>query len=272
MDADFQRILRESAHDLAAPGHDPETGWGRLDAAAALRAVGPGLGVWHDEVAGDRLASAGFDTLSLGEPGPAALERMLGPLRVERFEVTTTVTLPDSFVGAFRVWPRVGGTFTMRREFPLPYYAPWAEVVARGERWFTLRGYFFRAADSTCASCGDDPWLPLPADQARFGFTVLGAVRRALDVDRVAPTTAPRLTARPCPFRSATRITGPPGATVVIFDLGGRVVRRASLDGTMGAVEWNGLDRLGRRVPPGLYFVRCDGPAGPLHTRVVRLE
>lgn len=273
MDTDFQHLLRESADDVGAPGRDPETGWGRLNAAAALQAVDPSLGVWHDEVAGEIFNSAGFDTLRLGEPGPGMLERVTGPLRVERIEVRTTVTLPDSFVGPFRAWPRVGGTFTMRPDSRTPYFAPWAEVLSQDERSFTLRGYLYRAADPDCATCADDPWLPLPPDQARFGFTVLGPVRRAPRVGVGPGAPAPsRITANPNPFRSATRIVGPPGARITIVDPAGRVMRRGTLDGRMGSLTWDGRDALGRPVRPGLFFVRCGCPAGPRSIKVVRLE
>jgi len=272
MDTDFQHLLRESAHDLAVPGPDAETGWGRLDAAAALRAVDPAIGIWHDEVAGALFASAGFDTLRLGEPGPAGLERVSGPLRVERIEVTATVAIPDSFAAPVRVWPRVGGTFTMRGPFAAPYFTPWAEVIAQDDRSFTLRGYIFRAVDPGCA-CADDPWLPLPPDQARFGFTVIGPVRRgSAAVPSPAAPSANELRAEPNPFRSATRITGPRGAHLVISDALGRVVRRATLDGTMGALRWDGLDGRGVPVRAGLYIVRCDSPGGPRLAKVVRLE
>ncbi len=272
MDTDFQHILRESADDVGGSGHDDETGWGRLNAAAALRAVDPSLGLWHDEVAGATFTSAGFDTLLAGEPGPGALERVTGPLRVERIEVTATVTLPDSFRTPVRVWPRVGGTFTARGAFRMPYWTPWAEVVAQDARSFTMRGYLFRVAEP-CAMCGGESWLPLPPDQARFGFTVLGPVERAPIT--AAPGQAPRdgrLAAHPNPFRTNTRLSGPAGSPVTIFDIAGRVMHRGALDGTMGGLAWDGLDGHGRRVRPGLYFVRCDRPAGPLFAKVVRLE
>ncbi|MGH7731558.1 MAG: S8 family peptidase [Candidatus Eiseniibacteriota bacterium] len=272
MDTDFQHILRESADDVGAPGRDAETGWGRLNAAAALRAVDPSLGLWHDEVAGAVFTSAGFDTLIAREPGPGALERNTGPIRVERIEVTATVTLPDSFHAPVRVWPRVGGTFTARGACRMPYWTPWAEVVAQEARSFTLRGYLFRVAEP-CASCGGETWLPLPPDQARFGFSVLGPVARGPIA--AAPGRGPgaeRLAIHPNPFRATTMVSGPPGAPVTIVDVSGRVMRRSVLDGTMGGLVWDGRDGHGRRVRPGLYFVRCERPAGSLITKVVRIE
>ena len=281
MDSDFQHLLRESADDVGAPGIDAETGWGRLNAAAALRAIDPALGVWHDEVAGEWFAGAGFDTLVADEPGPGAMERVRGPLRVERIEVRSTVTLPDSFAGPVRVWPRVGGTYTTRGAFRMPYWTPWAEVIAVDARSFTMRGYLFRIADSTCSVYDGESWLPLPPDQARFGFTVLGPVRRgpALAAPRTPAT--PPLAVAPNPFRSATLISAPAGSRVTLLDPSGRVVRRAFLpgrgDGTMGRLSWDGLDERGRRVRPGLYFVRCDRIDGspipaPSFAKVVRLE
>jgi hypothetical protein len=223
-------------------------------------------------VAGAVFTSAGFDTLVAGEPGPGALERVTGPLRVERIEVTATVTLPDSFRAPVRVWPRVGGTFTARGACRMPYWTPWAEVVAQEARSFTLRGYLFRVAEP-CAMCGGESWLPLPPDQARFGFTVLGPVERAPIT--AAPGREPgdaRLAAQPNPLRTAMFISGPAGGAVTIFDPSGRVMHRGVLDGTMGGLVWDGLDGHGRSVRPGLYFVRCDRPAGPLFAKVVRLE
>src|SRR6516225_8682409 len=40
-DTDFQHLIRESARDVGPPGIDEETGWGRLDLAAALAALPP---------------------------------------------------------------------------------------------------------------------------------------------------------------------------------------------------------------------------------------
>jgi subtilisin family serine protease len=175
-DVDFQRILRESADDLGAPGPDAPTGYGRLNLGRALEAVAPEIGIWHDEAEAAVTATGPAGTLHVGERFSVGLDRWRGDLPAERLEVRATVALPDSFLGPYRVWPRVGGTMAVRGDFRLPYWAPWAEVIEQGEREFTLRGWLYRLTG--CGGCLDDV-LPLPADQARFGFTVLGRADRA---------------------------------------------------------------------------------------------
>ncbi len=175
---DFQRIVRESADDVGLPGVDSLTGWGRLNAARALNAVRPSLGVWHDEAAGVVRRTLRSDTLVILESGPGVMDRARVWPDASLLEVCATVAIPESFIDSIRVWPRVGGTMTVRGDFRIPYFAPWAEVESQGAREFTLRGYIYRQADAQCAPCGDDAYLPLPPDQARFGFTVIGRVDR----------------------------------------------------------------------------------------------
>ena len=203
IDTDFQHLLRESAHDIGAPGVDPLTGWGRLDAAAALAQVEPGIGVWHDEVAGQTFRSLGFDTLVVTEGGFGTLDLWSGRHPAELIEVTASVAVPDSFLGAVRAWPRVAGTTTLRSGFHLPYFVPWAEVkewsppgtsLTGSARAFTLRGYLYRVLVDSCRGCPDDAYLPLPPDQARFGFTVLGPVDQPPSLRVLAPAAGDSLT------------------------------------------------------------------------------
>ena len=194
-DVDFKHVLRESAHDVGDPGVDLKTGWGRLDAAAALDAVGPAIGIWHDEVAGRSFRSLGSDTLQVDEGGFGTLGHWSGRHSAELIEVTASVALPDSFLGPVRVWPRVGGTTTVRGGWRLPYFVPWAEVaewnppgtaLPGAARSFTLRGYLYRVA-ADCPDCAEDAYVPLPPTQMRFGFTVLGRVDRPPTVALLAP-------------------------------------------------------------------------------------
>src|SRR6058998_2876037 len=145
---------------------------------------------------------------------------------------------------------------TVRGNFRIPYFTPWAEVAVKDARSFTLRGYIYRQSDATCSPCGDDAYLPLPPDQARFGFTVIGPVKRA--VPPVAGPAAATVRIAPNPFRATARITAPAPGRVEIVDVAGRRVRSATLTPGAAAFEWDGRDGRGRAVRPGLYFVRYE--------------
>jgi len=66
----------------------------------------------------------------------------------------------------------------------------------------------------------------------------------------------------PNPFRGSTRIEARGGDEVAVYDVTGRRVRNwrsASAPSALGvlAVEWDGTDRAGRRLPAGIYFVKA---------------
>jgi hypothetical protein len=188
---DIQNVLRVTAHDIGAPGWDAPTAWGRLDAAAALAAVSPAVGLWHGEAAATRVESTATGTFILGDPSVGELPRRWEG--AEQFDATVTVTLPDSFLPPVRAWARVGGTTTARGGMTLPYLTPWAEVVALDDRSFTLRGHLYRTpADSGVPSAG---YLPVSPGEARFGFTVMARLDRAptLRVTNPAPGAALRM-------------------------------------------------------------------------------
>ena len=257
LDTDFQHLVRESAGDIGQPGVDRETGWGRLDAAAALRSVTPEMGIWHDEAAAESLAPTTLDSLSVGEAGPGTMDRVRSWPRARRIEASAIVALPDSFLGPVRVWPRVGGTMTVRGEFRLPYFAPWAEVARADSGSFTLRGYLYRSED--CVECPEDDFLPLPPDQARFGFTVIGRVDRPPSLALAAPDTAYRA-APGDTLRLAWRAEDPDQVSAMEVWIEGRVasVRLARLPGNETSVA---------------LVVPCPAPfEGPGLLRVIALD
>jgi hypothetical protein len=271
IDTDYQHIIRESADDIGAPGVDAQTGWGRMNAARALAAVSPDIGIWHDEALG-RVSRVGVtDTLVLTESGPGTYDRFREWHDATVYEVTATVAIPDSFVGPVRIWPRVGGTMTVRGDFRIPYFTPWAEIAAQDAHSFTLRGYIYRQSDATCSPCGDDAWLPLPPDQARFGFTVIGPVSRGTGAGAAARAARPLVRVTPNPMSAVTLISAPAGR-VVIADASGRRVLAVTLDGGGSSFQWDGRDARGRGLPPGLYFVRYEGAAGRSVVKVMKLE
>jgi subtilisin family serine protease len=266
IDVDYQHLIRATADDVATPGVDDETGAGRVNAARALRAVAPGVGIWHDEVAPDTWNEVAEDTLVVGEPGPGALTPARTWPRARLIEVRATVAIPDSFGDSVAVWPRVGGTMCVRGDFRLPYFVPRADVIDHGPHGFTLRGYVYRApTDSTESEWID---LPLPVDQARFGFTVIGPLAARADVPRALAAT--RLVAHPNPFTRFVRIDGATGEAMSVFDATGRRVRRLARDGSVGPITWDGRDDAGRVVAPGLYWIRAGRDRGAL--RVLKRE
>jgi len=243
---DFQRLLRESAHVLGS-GPDSTTGWGRLDAAAALAAVAPALAIAHGVAGVTRLRAAGADTLTIAEDGVR--------VAAEAFEAVAVVTVPDSFAGPVRAWPRVVGTTTARGGFRLPWLAAWATAAAVGPRTIELSGWLYREASGA--------WRPAPPESARIAYTLIGPRARRGDA------AALRLSARPNPFRGAVRLEGDREGLLEIFDVTGRRVRAAAV-APERPYAWDGCDAGGRMVPAGLYLARLGGPGGAA-VRIVRL-
>src|SRR5690349_8520927 len=186
IDTDFQRVLRESAHDLPPAGPDEQTGYGRLDVAHALADVRPSLGLWHDETAADSFVVEAAGLLTVGERSPGTMSAHFGSGWATRVSAYATIALPDSFLDSVRVWPRVGGTFAARGDFSMPYFAPSAEVVRVESDRFVMRGFLYRSLEDSCDTC-DDTYVPLAPSNVRFGFSVLGRVDRAPALALAAP-------------------------------------------------------------------------------------
>jgi hypothetical protein len=101
----------------------------------------------------------------------------------------------------------------------------------------------------------------------------------------IAPGLAYRVSVaiRPNPGRGPARVdlsvAAGPGATAVaaeatLFDVRGRVVstlHRGPLAAGVTTIPWDGRDREGGVVAPGLYFLRLSTPIGAFVARVVRI-
>jgi hypothetical protein len=129
------------------------------------------------------------------------------------------------------------------------------------------------AAETGCAS--------LPG--AREGDTILveGRDRRgSWQTLRAIRLTAPaRFTLGipyPNPFRSDASITwsgaGGGEVKVQIFDVRGRLIIEESVAARAGMFTWGGWDRMGRPVPPGVYFFRLDDGRDARVRRVFRVQ
>ncbi|HMB70771.1 MAG TPA: FlgD immunoglobulin-like domain containing protein, partial [bacterium] len=85
--------------------------------------------------------------------------------------------------------------------------------------------------------------------------------------------------AYPSPFRSTTAVEfsqpAPGPVSMDVYDARGARVTTL-VDGVLAAGEhrapWSGRDDAGRRVAPGVYFVRLRGDHGESATKVVRVD
>jgi subtilisin family serine protease len=274
---DFQHVLRLSARDVDAPGPDGATGFGLLDAAAALAFVGPGNALWHGDAA-PALAAVALDTLVVAERGLALLDSLERRALAERWTLRARIALPDSLADSARAWVRVSGTTTTRGDWRVPYVTPWAEVRSVGPRTIELEGALFRIVDARAErlAATSDParWIPAPPERARITFTMIGTRRQTpavapADTAATARSWSGPIRVSPNPVRGAATLSGPPGATVRVVDTAGREIARLTLDATGGRARWDGLGPGGRAIAPGLYW--AIGPGGRA-TRFVRLR
>lgn len=78
--------------------------------------------------------------------------------------------------------------------------------------------------------------------------------------------------ASPNPFSTSTRLalakTYETGAVLSVFDMAGRRVRELPLDGSSREITWDGMDRDGRDVGVGTYFLRLQGAETAVTGRV----
>jgi hypothetical protein len=108
-----------------------------------------------------------------------------------------------------------------------------------------------------------------------FGWYRLAEAPEAVVVPHPALAVMP---AAPNPFAGATRIafalSAPQQVRVEVFDVRGRRVRDlADREFPAGehALEWDGVDEVGRTAPAGVFFVRVSAGADRLAQRIVRL-
>jgi hypothetical protein len=100
-------------------------------------------------------------------------------------------------------------------------------------------------------------------------------------MDRPGPTghNGLRLTVLPNPVRGhagfrLSRVAGK-SVSIAVYDISGRLVWRHTGEpggGETYGVDWPGTDRAGRRVAPGVYFVRAGGGSLKATAKVIMLK
>jgi hypothetical protein len=258
--------------------------------AGAVEDLDPILGFAYLELPADAWRLAGTDTLAVGEPGVALLDRLGRRALAERWELSRTVAVPDSFADSTLEWVRANGTTTLRDGFAQPWLAPWAAVERIGARTLRVHGSLFRIVDARLADSTVAPvdsaerWIPQSPERAAFALTLLGrrapAPAAAPDAGAAAvsaPAMAfggPRHIGRspfPAPAREPAvawvhRTAGRIASPIVSF---GDTLVVTSFDGTVRALGVDGALRWQVRLPQrifgsaavggdGTVFVGCD--------------
>jgi len=93
------------------------------------------------------------------------------------------------------------------------------------------------------------------------------------------PAESPPITVGPNPARRSVALkftlAAPAPVDVTIYDAGGRAmrsIRSERLTAGEQTVSWDGLDRAGRRVPSGAYYVRIEAPGWRTVQRITYLR
>lgn len=96
------------------------------------------------------------------------------------------------------------------------------------------------------------------------------------EVERPNRTTPMAFALSPNPASSTVRLTwteAPEGpVSVTILDVGGRLVADLGTFGPTDAIQWDRADAVGRRVAPGLYFVRARAGGTSASSRVILID
>jgi hypothetical protein len=162
---DVRQILRRTAVDAGAPGYDRQSGFGRVDASAALDYL-QARNVYHG-VARDGTStpvswddSQGFFGGVWG--GVASGMYLVEEVRRVRFSV------PVDGNDSNDIWVRFDGTVGYAPANPL-FQRPHAQVIYSGGSTATLETYVYKVAT---VSGNDRFWVPSSPEDARVAYTV----------------------------------------------------------------------------------------------------
>jgi len=162
---------------------------------------------------------------------------------------------------------------TWRLATPLPSAIRWLRGADPGSGVAVGTGWTPAAEEGRILDVGAAALLPLTY--------WLEGVDRDGSVDRwgpyraeAGPAPVPTWSVDRNPSRTEAHFTWsaplPAGARLEIYDVNGRLVYGNPVGPNPGAAVWNGLDRFGRRTPPGIYFARIrNASLSPI--RMVRL-
>lgn len=244
---EIKHALLVTARDLAAPGEDNDTGFGLVDAEAAV--------TWVERHITP--SPPPFALLGPTEPAPVALLRWAPPRYLGRGAVPALV--------GYSVYRAVGeepfGDVPIAEVGPFP--TEYWDRSTLGPTRYMVTARYANGAES-------EPTLPVSLVVVAGSEPDVEGARGTPDRARVVPNPSGAAVEVQLELTRAAPIA------IEAFDGTGRRVREV-FRGTLGpgphALAWDGRDSVGRKVPAGVYFLRLSDEDGQDFTiRVARIR
>ncbi|MFQ5600784.1 MAG: galactose oxidase-like domain-containing protein, partial [Candidatus Krumholzibacteriia bacterium] len=135
----------------------------------------------------------------------------------------------------------------------------------------------FQEGTNVLAAVGLNVWISSSDFTLKVELEVTGGTTTPTDVSGNSTVRSRFLPAHPNPFVSSARVgfalARPGPARLDVYDVAGRRVRTITaprLPPGTHLLEWDGSDRLGRAVAPGVYFYRLRTPETERHGKLIR--
>jgi len=282
---DLSEIMHRTARDLTqyGLGKDDQSGWGCVDAFAALQWVtrlptGP-----------TRLIVHGVATSATEEPGTELQTTMAfynvpglapGLYNVKRHEMRAWVLFGYNYDAPPDVWGKgygsVGWTVTSPH-YDLDEASAWCEVVpgsVQRDRC-QLRTYIYEVSDLALTPIG---WFPANRSGVRMTWTSIGNWNTTTGVEEEGAVLKLGASFHPNPVSGRGQISyvlpRESSVTISIFDVNGRLVRRWTTRDLAGAHSqtWDMLDRREDKVASGVYMYEVRTNVGRRSGRLVVLR
>lgn len=270
-----------------APGYHQQTGWGIVDIEQALWAVRPGLRIERGVAVGggvvtDTVAGPVVDLIEFpGLPSP------LYGCNSSSYTIRRRVDFTEPFlgrplvlkrthgsIGAMTIPVQIRGTQSGAVGPSLPRWEPSIDTLAAYPDSCVLTTKVWRLIKN-----GQSYWWPCAPEEARFAYTLVGMPPGALSVDGATrPSRGLRFEVGPSPTRSGVTVRfvacGESRVRLDLLDVQGRRVRDMGEHSLVsGELRLDlGLLEAGRRLSPGLYFLRATTPSISSTRRVVLIQ
>ncbi|MGH7725489.1 MAG: S8 family serine peptidase [Candidatus Eiseniibacteriota bacterium] len=273
-DVDIKYLLRGTAQDISHEAPDYQ-GMGRVNHSGAVDLIDPGR---RGAVTGDVATNASiFDVEYNTSITIRSADGLIpdGEYTADRYELHFPVTFEVDFVSTPKVWIRTPLTRGWSNANPHYFDYGQGHVDAITTKGALLRTYVYQV------EVGEElRWIPCSPDDAMVDYRAAGVIGGVTAVEfeesdrvarlRVRTAGMPARQGRAVRFELLGRPTS--DAKLSVWGVAGRLVEEIqgrTDSGGLLSLAWNGRDRTGAIVPPGVYFCRATLGEDEARVRVV---